>query len=140
MAKVKTAFFCSSCGTQFSKWLGQCTACKQWNTIVEEVVQKAQEKVEEAKGQNADYSFEEKKEISTAVAISALKFADLSIYRMKDYIFDPDKFCSFEGKTGPYLLYTITRAPPMLSRKPPRKQLRKRVVSLPLLNKTKLLQ
>ena len=44
MAKVKTAFFCSSCGTQFSKWLGQCTACKQWNTIVEEVVQK-EEKV-----------------------------------------------------------------------------------------------
>ncbi len=44
MAKVKTTFFCSSCGTQFSKWLGQCTACKQWNTIVEEVIQK-EEKV-----------------------------------------------------------------------------------------------
>lgn len=44
MAKVKTAFFCSSCGTQFSKWLGQCAACKQWNTIVEEVIQK-EEKV-----------------------------------------------------------------------------------------------
>ena len=44
MAKVKTAFFCSSCGTQFSKWLGQCTSCKQWNTVVEEVVQK-QDKV-----------------------------------------------------------------------------------------------
>lgn len=44
MAKVKTAFFCSSCGTQFSKWLGQCTSCKQWNTIVEEVIQK-EEKV-----------------------------------------------------------------------------------------------
>ena len=44
MAKVKTAFFCQSCGTQFSKWQGQCTACKQWNTIVEEVIQK-EEKV-----------------------------------------------------------------------------------------------
>ena len=44
MAKVKTAFFCSSCGTQFSKWLGQCTSCKQWNTVVEEVIQK-QDKV-----------------------------------------------------------------------------------------------
>lgn len=39
MAKVKTAFFCQNCGTQFSKWQGQCTACKEWNTIVEEVVQ-----------------------------------------------------------------------------------------------------
>ncbi|WP_411766391.1 DNA repair protein RadA [Winogradskyella sp. A3E31] len=40
MAKVKTTFFCQNCGTQYSKWQGQCTACKQWNTIVEEVVQK----------------------------------------------------------------------------------------------------
>lgn len=39
MAKVKTAFFCQNCGTQYSKWQGQCTSCKQWNTIVEEVVQ-----------------------------------------------------------------------------------------------------
>ncbi|MCB4807506.1 DNA repair protein RadA [Tamlana sp. 62-3] len=40
MAKVKTSFFCQSCGTQYSKWQGQCNACKQWNTIVEEVIQK----------------------------------------------------------------------------------------------------
>ncbi|MFD1062398.1 DNA repair protein RadA [Winogradskyella litorisediminis] len=39
-AKVKTTFFCQSCGSQYSKWQGQCTACKQWNTIVEEVIQK----------------------------------------------------------------------------------------------------
>lgn len=40
MAKTKTAFFCQSCGTQYAKWAGQCGACKQWNTIVEEVIQK----------------------------------------------------------------------------------------------------
>lgn len=40
MAKTKTAFFCQNCGTQYAKWVGQCTACKQWNTVVEEVVQK----------------------------------------------------------------------------------------------------
>lgn len=44
MAKLKTSFFCQSCGTQFSKWQGQCTACKEWNTIVEEIIQK-EEKV-----------------------------------------------------------------------------------------------
>lgn len=44
MAKVKTAFFCSSCGAQYPKWMGQCTACKQWNTLVEEIIQK-EEKV-----------------------------------------------------------------------------------------------
>jgi len=42
MAKVKTTFFCQNCGSQFSKWQGQCTACKEWNTIAEEVLQKAE--------------------------------------------------------------------------------------------------
>jgi DNA repair protein RadA/Sms len=40
MAKVKTTFFCQSCGTQYAKWQGQCNACKKWNSIVEEIVQK----------------------------------------------------------------------------------------------------
>lgn len=38
MAKTKTAFFCQNCGAQYAKWVGQCTSCKQWNTIVEEVL------------------------------------------------------------------------------------------------------
>ncbi|MCL6293705.1 DNA repair protein RadA [Jejuia spongiicola] len=42
MAKVKTTFFCQSCGNQYAKWQGQCTACKEWNTIVEELVQKSE--------------------------------------------------------------------------------------------------
>lgn len=40
MSKIKTAFFCQNCGTQYSKWQGQCNACREWNTIVEEVIQK----------------------------------------------------------------------------------------------------
>ena len=40
MAKTKTAFFCQNCGTQYAKWVGQCGACKEWNTVVEEVLQK----------------------------------------------------------------------------------------------------
>ncbi len=44
MAKTKTAFFCQNCGAQYPKWIGQCTSCKQWNTIVEEVVQKEEKK------------------------------------------------------------------------------------------------
>ena len=40
MAKVKTAFYCQNCGASYSKWQGQCNSCNQWNTIVEEVVQK----------------------------------------------------------------------------------------------------
>ncbi|MEM1339687.1 MAG: DNA repair protein RadA [Bacteroidota bacterium] len=40
MAKTKTAFFCQNCGAQYAKWVGQCSSCKQWNTVVEEVLQK----------------------------------------------------------------------------------------------------
>jgi DNA repair protein RadA/Sms len=40
MAKVKTTFFCQNCGGQYAKWQGQCTSCKEWNTIAEEVIQK----------------------------------------------------------------------------------------------------
>jgi len=42
MTKVKTTFFCQNCGTQFSKWQGQCNSCKEWNTIAEEVIQKTE--------------------------------------------------------------------------------------------------
>ncbi|MEM9867965.1 MAG: DNA repair protein RadA, partial [Bacteroidota bacterium] len=45
MAKTKTSFFCQNCGTQYPKWIGQCSSCKQWNTIVEEVVQKEEKQV-----------------------------------------------------------------------------------------------
>ena len=40
MAKLKTSFFCQNCGSQYAKWQGQCNSCKEWNTIVEEVIQK----------------------------------------------------------------------------------------------------
>ncbi len=40
MTRVKTAFFCSSCGAQSPKWMGRCTSCGEWNTYVEEVLQK----------------------------------------------------------------------------------------------------
>ena len=44
MVKVKTTFFCQNCGAQSAQWMGKCKACKQWNTIVEEVVSKTQNK------------------------------------------------------------------------------------------------
>ncbi len=42
MAKTKSTFFCQNCGAQYAKWQGQCNACKEWNTIAEEVIQKAE--------------------------------------------------------------------------------------------------
>ena len=67
MAKVKTTFFCQNCGTSFAKWQGQCTACKEWNTIAEEVIQKAEKvswKVSETKSKRVSKS-QKIKDIST---------------------------------------------------------------------------
>ena len=47
MAKTKSAYFCQSCGYDSPKWLGQCPSCKQWNTFVEEVVEKSSSRVPE---------------------------------------------------------------------------------------------
>lgn len=44
MAKIKTTFYCQNCGAQHAKWQGQCTSCREWNTLVEEVIQKAEPK------------------------------------------------------------------------------------------------
>ncbi|NVK21817.1 MAG: arginine--tRNA ligase [Kangiellaceae bacterium] len=57
----------------------------------------------------ADFDAEEKEEIAHKVAIATLKFADLRNFRIKDYIFDLEKFSEFEGKTGPYLLMQVAR-------------------------------
>ena len=40
MSKVKTAFFCSNCGYESVKWVGKCPACNEWNTLIEEVLDK----------------------------------------------------------------------------------------------------
>ena len=40
MAKTKTTFFCQNCGAQYPKWVGKCNSCNEWNTIIEEVIQK----------------------------------------------------------------------------------------------------
>lgn len=56
-----------------------------------------------------DFEEAEKEEIAHKVAISTLKFADLRNFRIKDYIFDLEKFSEFEGKTGPYLLMQVAR-------------------------------
>ncbi len=45
MAKTKTGFFCQNCGYESTKWIGKCPSCNQWNTFVEEVIHKGNDKV-----------------------------------------------------------------------------------------------
>ncbi|WP_369061354.1 arginine--tRNA ligase [Caulobacter sp. 73W] len=69
---------------------------------------KARERLTEA-GLGAELPKEEFEEIAHKVAVAALKFADLQNFRGTSYVFDLDRFTSFEGKTGPYLLYQAVR-------------------------------
>lgn len=63
-----------------------------------------------------EMSDEEATQVAEAVAVSALKYGDLSNQASKDYIFDIDRFTSFEGDTGPYVLYTIVRIKSILAK------------------------
>ena len=58
----------------------------------------------------------EAKETAKIVGLAALKYGDLSNQAAKDYVFDIDRFISFEGNTGPYILYTIVRIKSILAK------------------------
>jgi arginyl-tRNA synthetase len=74
---------------------------------------KARERLREA-GLGGELSAEEFEDIARKVAVAALKFADLQNFRGTSYVFDLDRFTSFEGKTGPYLLYQAVRIKSLL--------------------------
>ncbi len=65
---------------------------------------------------NGTMTEEEAKKTAATVALSAVKYGDLSNQASKDYIFDIDRFTSFEGNTGPYILYTIVRIKSILNK------------------------
>ncbi|MBS0411364.1 MAG: arginine--tRNA ligase, partial [Proteobacteria bacterium] len=79
------------------------------------ITAKADERLHEA-GLGEELGPEEFAEIARKVAVAALKFADLGNFRGTSYIFDLDRFSSFEGKTGPYLLYQAVRVKSVLRR------------------------
>ena len=66
--------------------------------------------------ENHELSEEEAKNTAKLIALAALKYGDLSNQASKDYIFDVDRFTSFEGNTGPYILYTIVRIKSILKK------------------------
>ncbi len=69
------------------------------------------EVTEEVEKKMADRDMEEevKRETAAKIALAAIKYGDLSNQASKDYVFDMERFTSFEGNTGPYILYTIVR-------------------------------
>lgn len=81
-------------------------------TLVSEINEKMYQKIIE----NETMSEEEAKKTAKMVALSAIKYGDLSNQASKDYIFDVERFTSFEGNTGPYILYTIVRMKSILNK------------------------
>ena len=81
--------------------------------LITMAVEKARDRLHEAH-LGEDLSEAEFEAIAHKVAVAALKFADLSNSRTTSYIFDLDRFMSFEGKTGPYLLYQAVRIKSLL--------------------------
>lgn len=69
----------------------------------------AQKKIAEAGKLPEDMPEDERHDVAAAVALAALRFSDLHNTRTSNYVFDLDRFTSFEGKTGPYLLYAAVR-------------------------------
>ncbi len=78
--------------------------------------EEAQKKIEEAGKLPEDMGPEERHQVAANVALAALRFSDLMNTRTTNYVFDLDKFTSFEGKTGPYLLYAAVRVKSLLRR------------------------
>jgi arginyl-tRNA synthetase len=83
--------------------------------LIAMTTEKARERLHEA-GLGAEAPPEEFEDIARKVAVAALKFADLQNFRGTSYVFDLDRFMSFEGKTGPYLLYQAVRIKSLLRR------------------------
>ncbi|WP_375267635.1 arginine--tRNA ligase [Phenylobacterium sp.] len=81
--------------------------------LIEMTKAKARERLREA-DLGAGFTEEAFEDVAHKVAVAALKFADLQNFRGTSYVFDLDRFTSFEGKTGPYLLYQAVRVKSLL--------------------------
>ncbi len=81
-------------------------------TLIKDITDKMLEKITD----NRTVAEEEASRTAQIVGMSALKYGDLSNQASKDYVFDVDRFTSFEGNTGPYILYTIVRIKSILNK------------------------
>lgn len=83
---------------------------------LERLLSEINEQMYQKISQNQTIEEQEAREAAKMVALSAIKYGDLSNQASKDYIFDVDRFTSFEGNTGPYILYTIVRMKSILKK------------------------
>ena len=98
MAAIKKAWFCQSCGSQHAQWLGQCKSCNQWNTLVEEILEKTSK-------ESTPWSSDTK---NTPIAISQIDSLKVDRKTTGDIEFDrvlgggivPGSLCLLGGEPG----------------------------------------
>ncbi|MDD6348259.1 MAG: arginine--tRNA ligase [Lachnospiraceae bacterium] len=83
---------------------------------LETLLQNIYDEMEKKISENRNVKEDDARTTAAIVGLSAVKYGDLSNQASKDYIFDVDKFTSFEGNTGPYILYTIVRIKSILAK------------------------
>ena len=83
---------------------------------LENLIAEIQEEMYKKITDNRTVEEEEAKNTAKTVGMAAIKYGDLSNQASKDYVFDVDRFTSFEGNTGPYILYTIVRIKSILNK------------------------
>lgn len=71
MSKIKTAFFCSNCGYESTKWIGKCPSCNQWNTFSEEIIQSG-----DAKEKTTWDDYSDKKRTSKSIALNEISYQE----------------------------------------------------------------
>ena len=93
-------------------------AVMRLETLISDINQKMLEKIlqNQKEKENLEMSQEECQNTAKMIALAALKYGDLSNQASKDYVFDLERFISFEGNTGPYILYTIVRMKSILAK------------------------
>lgn len=111
--KMVHAGFGTMNGTDGKPFKTRAGGVMKLSDLIEMAQNKALARLDEA-NLASDVSKEERADIATKVGIAALKFADLQNSRIADYVFDLDRMTSFEGKTGPYLLYQVVRIKSLL--------------------------
>lgn len=107
-AKLEHLAFGTMNGTDGRPFKTRTGGTMKLHDLVELAQAEATAKMEEA-GIGAEYPAEERASVIRSVGVGSLKYADLSNHRTSDYVFDPEKFVRFEGKTGAYLLYAAVR-------------------------------
>lgn len=100
MAKVKTAYFCQSCGHEAPKWLGRCPSCNEWNTFVEEVITKSSKDISAFGKDSQKKSKPHAIHTIQDIPVERIKMVDLELNRVLGNGLVPGSLILFGGEPG----------------------------------------